>query len=141
MDFVDEGGDAFIGGLQRLEAGDKGFTISNLRALAALRVPELRLKLINHVVMGACTMKSVVDLCDNLVHEQWVSWHWSAAPDSIIRPEKSMHRAVCCRPVTPVPNVPIPVTLPLHASRNGFPSVVPWVQHSSSNSLPFRRRA
>ena len=87
---MDEGGDSFLSGLQRLERSDAQFSLNALRPLAALKMPDLRQRVVNHVIMGACNMKSLGELVEKLTHEQWVEWHWAAAPDAYIRPEKSV---------------------------------------------------
>ena len=70
LDYVDEGGEAFLGGLARLEQTDRTFGITGLRPLAALHVTELRRRVINHLAMSPATMKSLTDLTEQLVHEQ-----------------------------------------------------------------------
>ena len=69
---------------------EKIFSLNTLRPRAAVKVSEVRRNILNHVAMGACSVRSLGELAETLTHEQWVKWHWAVAPDSHIRPEKSV---------------------------------------------------
>ena len=89
MDYVDLGGESFIGCIQKLER-EAAFSVNALLPLRGIMDKTLKEKMVNALAFRQLDLKGMTSECERLTHQQWVTWHWEAAPASVITPQKSV---------------------------------------------------
>ena len=76
------------------------FSLSLLRELRGLATPASRTRVVSVMAsdgvsdgVSASTFRTAMA---DIIHEMWVNWHWTTAPDTHIHPTKRVFPSLCC---------------------------------------------
>ena len=83
-------GDAAVMSLDNFEKMDMPVTVNQLKFLQGLYEPSLLQRVAADMPRPNTNIKEVEDRASAYQKQQWINWHWGAAPDSVIPPTRSM---------------------------------------------------
>ena len=65
-------------------------TMNQLKFLQGLYEPSLLQRVAADMSRPKTNIKEIQDRASAYQEQQWINWHWGAAPDSVIHPSRSM---------------------------------------------------
>ena len=82
--------DAAVTSLDDFEKMDMPVTMNQLKTLQGLYQPSLPQRVAANMSRPKTNVKQIQDRAFTYQKQQWINWHWGAAPDSVIHPTRSM---------------------------------------------------
>ena len=82
--------DAAVQSLLNLENMDTPVTMNQLKFLQSLYEPALLQRVAADMSRPKVNIKEIQDRASTYQKQQWINWHWGAAPDSVIHSSRSM---------------------------------------------------
>ena len=82
--------DAAVTSLDNFEKMDTPVTMNQLKFLQGLYEPSLLQRVAADMSRPKTNIKEIQDRASAYQKQQWINWHWGAAPDSVIHPTRSM---------------------------------------------------
>ena len=82
--------DAAVQSLDNFERMDTLVTINWLEVLQSLYELALLQRVAADMSRPKTNIKEIQDRASTYQKQQWINWHWGAAPDSVIHPCRSM---------------------------------------------------
>ena len=76
--------------LDKFEKIDTPVTRNQLRFLQGLYEPSVLQRVAADMSGPKTNIKEIHDRASAYQKQQWINWHWGAAPDGIIHPSRSM---------------------------------------------------
>ena len=76
--------------LDNFEKMDTAVTMNQLKYLEGLYEPSLLQRVAADMSRPKTNIKEIHDQASAYHKQQWINWHWGAAPDSVIHPTQSM---------------------------------------------------
>ena len=76
--------------LDNFEKMDIPVTMNQLKFLQSLYEPSLLQRVAADMSRPKTNIKEIQDRASTYRKQQWINWHWGAAPDSVIHPSRSM---------------------------------------------------
>ena len=76
--------------LINFENMDTPVTMNQLKFPHSLYEPALLQRVAADMSRSKVNIKEIQDRTSTYQKQQWISWHWGAAPDSVIHPSRSM---------------------------------------------------
>ena len=76
--------------LDNFEKMDTPVTMNQLKFLQGLYEPSLLQRVAADMSRPKTNIKEIQDRASAYQKQQWINWHWGAAPDSVIHPTRSM---------------------------------------------------
>ena len=82
--------DAAVQSLENFNKMDTRVTINQRKFLQSLYHPALRQRVAADMFRAKTNIKEIQDQASAYQKQQWIIWHWGAAPDSVMHPSRSM---------------------------------------------------
>ena len=82
--------DAAVTSLDKFEKMDMPAMMNQLKFLQGLYEPSLLQRVAADMSRPKTNIKEIQDWASAYQKQQWINWHWGAAPDSVIHPTRSM---------------------------------------------------
>ena len=82
--------DAAVTSLDNFEKMDTPATMNQLKFVQGLYEPSVVQRVAVDVLRPKTNIKEIQDRASAYQKQQWINWHWGAAPDSVIHPSRSM---------------------------------------------------
>ena len=82
--------DAAVQSLINFEKIDTPVTMNQLKFLHSLYEPAILQRVAADVSIPKVNINEIEDRASTYQKQQWIHWHWGAAPDSVILPSRSM---------------------------------------------------
>ena len=82
--------DVAVQSLTNLENMDTPVTMNQLKFVQSLYEPALLQLVAGDMAKPKTNIKEIQDRASTYPKQQWINWHWGAAPDSVIHPSRSM---------------------------------------------------
>ena len=88
--WVDHAEEPAVTSLDNFEKMDRPVTMNQLKFLHGLYEPSLLQRVAADMSRPKTNIKEIQDRASAYQKQQWINWHWGAAPDSVIRATRSM---------------------------------------------------
>ena len=82
--------DAAVQSVINFKNMDTPLTMNQLKFLQSLYEPALLQQVAADMWRPKVNIKEIQDRASTYQKQQWIKWHWGAAPDSVIHPSRSM---------------------------------------------------
>ena len=76
--------------LDNFEKMDTPVTMNQLKFLQGMYEPSLLQRVTADMSRPKTNIKEIQDRASAYQKQQWINWHWGAAPDNVIHPTRSM---------------------------------------------------
>ena len=91
---------AFVDAVVNMEVRLGGaFSLSLLRELRGLATPASRARVVSVMASDGVSATTFRTAVADIVHQMWVDWHWTTAPDTLIHPTKRVFPSLCRPPL------------------------------------------
>ena len=82
--------EAAVHSLANLEQIGAPVTMNQMKFLQGLYDPSFLQRVAADMTRPKVNIKDIQDRASHYLKQQWVNWHWQAAPDNYIHPSRSM---------------------------------------------------